>query len=208
MAEANLPLLKVCTKCGLAKQASSEHFKVEKRVRCGLTAQCRSCLYLVTRQSTPAWYAKTKPARLEWGLEYRKTPAFRERQRARDQKYRAENYEKIKARVDRWGKDNPERLKALNATRERTRRARKRNAQGTHTADDIIALRLSQGECFYCEATLGDRFHVDHFVPLARGGSNDPLNLVLACQTCNQRKHARLPWVWMPERFSPPAQEI
>ncbi len=32
----------------------------------------------------------------------------------------------------------------------------------------------------------------EHVIPRSRGGSNDPSNLVLACQGCNVRKGARL----------------
>ena len=33
-------------------------------------------------------------------------------------------------------------------------------------------------------------YHVDHDMPIARGGSNDPENLVLTCPRCNQSKQA------------------
>ena len=32
--------------------------------------------------------------------------------------------------------------------------------------------------------------HVDHVLPRARGGQNDDLNLVLACEHCNESKQA------------------
>jgi 5-methylcytosine-specific restriction endonuclease McrA len=34
--------------------------------------------------------------------------------------------------------------------------------------------------------------HVDHFVPRARGGQNDPENLRLLCETCNESRGAAL----------------
>lgn len=206
MADANVTPLKVCTKCGRAKAATTDNFKAEKRVRCGLTAQCRDCLYRVTRQSLPAWYAKTRAERNAWQRAYRKTPGFLDREREWVRKYRAANYDKIKARIDGWVAANPERVRALKAVRERTRRARAFNAPGTHTVDDVDALRRDQRDCLYCDVPLGGDSHVDHFVPLAKGGSNDPSNLVLACPTCNMRKHARLPWEWMPERFARPKE--
>jgi hypothetical protein len=40
--------------------------------------------------------------------------------------------------------------------------------------------------CFYCGATgAGIVLHVDHFIPLSRGGEDDYMNLVAACEACN-----------------------
>lgn len=66
------------------------------------------------------------------------------------------------------------------------------------------------GRCFYCGRRVGRppqlRFHIDHFIPLSKGGTNDPENLVLSCQPCNNSKYSKLPWEFMPEKFSPPEQ--
>lgn len=45
--------------------------------------------------------------------------------------------------------------------------------------------------CYLC----GDkphRYHVDHVIPKARGGTDDFANLALACPTCNIRKSASI----------------
>ncbi len=44
--------------------------------------------------------------------------------------------------------------------------------------------------CTKCGAVVKDRkdVHVDHIVPLARGGSNDRDNLAAKCATCNLKK--------------------
>lgn len=49
--------------------------------------------------------------------------------------------------------------------------------------------------CAYCrsqEAVLGMRFTVDHIVPEALGGGDDPDNLCLACWDCNLTKGTRI----------------
>lgn len=46
--------------------------------------------------------------------------------------------------------------------------------------------------CGYCQVTevsVGGELTVDHFQPRAAGGSDDPNNLVYACQRCNSYKH-------------------
>lgn len=50
--------------------------------------------------------------------------------------------------------------------------------------------------CAYCGTTRG-LFHLDHVVPRARGGPDDPSNLVDACERCNVSKSDRLPSEWM-----------
>jgi len=75
-------------------------------------------------------------------------------------------------------------------------RARKRHAPGSHTFADLAAIFEKQGGiCFYCERQLASiqDGHFDHVVPLSRGGSDGPENLVFACPGCNWRKHARTP---------------
>lgn len=52
-------------------------------------------------------------------------------------------------------------------------------------------LRRCNFACYYCgvPASLGlKQLHVDHVVPVAHGGTNDPWNLVAACWDCNAGK--------------------
>jgi hypothetical protein len=45
--------------------------------------------------------------------------------------------------------------------------------------------------CEYCRAPAaasGTSFSIDHIMPSARGGTDDPSNLALACQGCNGSK--------------------
>ncbi|MFC3628234.1 HNH endonuclease [Paracoccus angustae] len=49
--------------------------------------------------------------------------------------------------------------------------------------------------CAYCGDTDGP-FHIDHIFPYSRGGSDDPENLTVACQTCNFSKGAMTVEEW------------
>lgn len=96
----------------------------------------------------------------------------------------------VKQRVREWNEANP------NAGRVRGRnyRARKYQAEGSHTLADVEALHAKQaGRCVYCRKALGRTFHVDHIQPLSKGGSNWPSNLQLTCGPCNNRKRATDP---------------
>ena len=84
--------------------------------------------------------------------------------------------------------------KAYKAQYSIRRRIRVRNAKGKHTWRDIAALYTKQrGKCVVCRKELDDKYHVDHLMPLARGGSNWPENLQLLCPKCNAKKGAKHP---------------
>lgn len=96
----------------------------------------------------------------------------------------------------RWSQANPGKVRLAR----RHRRARLKAAEGKHTLADIQRLFvLQRGHCPVCRKPLKD-YHVDHVVALARGGSNDPLNLQLLHPLCNQRKNARDPIEFMQEQ--------
>lgn len=79
--------------------------------------------------------------------------------------------------------------KASGILHKNIRRALLRKAEGKHTRADIVALRvLQQGNCAWCLLPLGRNTHVDHYVPLSRGGSNDRGNLRLLHEKCNVLK--------------------
>ncbi len=49
--------------------------------------------------------------------------------------------------------------------------------------------------CEYCQASewlTGQRFHIDHIIPLAQGGDDDIENLCLACPACNGSKQDKI----------------
>lgn len=102
--------------------------------------------------------------------------------------YRAAHGESIAARVATYRAVNKRRY----ATLERVRRARKKQAEGTHTLDDVKRiLKAQRNRCAYCRKPLGKDYHVDHIVALSRGGSNWPSNLQCTCPSCNTSKNAR-----------------
>lgn len=66
--------------------------------------------------------------------------------------------------------------------------ARKRGNGGAHTWEDIEQLLIEQNyKCFYCKKALTN-YHVDHKMPVSKGGRNDKGNLCCACPSCNLKK--------------------
>jgi len=106
------------------------------------------------------------------------------------------NREENNARARAYAAANPDKVKVNTAKR----RARLRAAPGKLTAADVMAqYKTQRGTCFYCPQSLAHvNFHVDHYYPLSRGGSNEPSNIVLACPPCNKAKYNKLPSEFIP----------
>lgn len=49
---------------------------------------------------------------------------------------------------------------------------------------------LQPGLCSYCNQ-WSEKLTRDHIVPVSEGGTDDPDNIVPACQSCNSKKHAK-----------------
>ncbi|WP_198674598.1 HNH endonuclease [Rhodoferax ferrireducens] len=96
-----------------------------------------------------------------------------------------------------WKDANPDTHRVSHAAR----RARTVKAGGKFTAKDVQALLVKQKvKCAVCRTSIKNGYHADHIHPLARGGSNDKLNIQLLCQPCNQSKHAKDPIAFMQGR--------
>lgn len=212
-------ILKICCSCKTEKPFSE--FYKDSRYPGSFKAACKLCINSRNRK----WYDSNKESRLaacaKWealnkdkrseqkiGYYLENKDAYAERAK----RYRLEDPEKIRVRssnyyqqnksahralVKAWGKRNPDALRAMS----HKRRCAERNAEGSFTAEDIQKLFESQfGMCTGCGNALessGDKkFHVDHVMPIALGGSNWPHNLQLLCPRCNLTKNAKHPDLW------------
>lgn len=55
---------------------------------------------------------------------------------------------------------------------------------------DVLYL-LDVAHCYYCKGILGHTYHLEHKIPLERGGSHTLDNIVKACTFCNLTKSTR-----------------
>lgn len=107
-------------------------------------------------------------------------------QRAQPTGYNAET-------VRRWRKNNPEKTRAIARVKEKRRRARKLG-QFVENVDHRVVLERSAALCGICGDPVDPAdFHVDHIIPLSRGGEDSYANCHAAHPECNVAKGAKLP---------------
>lgn len=179
---------KKCSRCKDTFTASPEYFSRNTKSPSGLASWCKLC----AAQN----YSENKLQRLNsCRLRYRKRMKT-EPDKMRDvrRSWRERNPAKNRGSVAKWTQNNLELSRARKVASQSKRRARQRNAAGDFTTNDIKEMFTAQnGRCWYCSTKMKN-YHVEHRIPLARGGSNGLENIVLACPPCNLSKGTKMPW--------------
>lgn len=203
-------------KCNVCQQdflLTAEYWHKSKAHRGGFVYTCKVC----ARKKSADWLA-ANPERNKANCRRRYYEAPEKRA-----EYTATHTEQIADTKRNWRRNNPDKVKkhksdsqkrnraSANARVKRhyqkyperalehvhARRARKLSNGGRYTAADIdLQLRSQRGLCWWCNAPLIGGYHIDHRIPLSRGGSNNPENLCLTCPTCNLSKNNKLPHEW------------
>lgn len=108
----------------------------------------------------------------------------------------AKHGEKRRAKIKEWECNNPDKVRASRKCCDNNRR----KAEGKFTTSDVMRIgKLQNWLCAYCKIDVSKSYCVDHIQPLAKGGTNWPRNLQLACGLCNSRKSAKDPMDWARE---------
>lgn len=141
------------------------------------------------RQRCKKYYEANKDAlrvyKREWARENRDPEKDSERAR----RYRARNKDKVAESGKRWY----EKVKQNGSfwpQRWRENASRRRAAMETEDCTEVVIQMYDdqQGLCAYCEAPLFGNYHVDHMLPLSKGGEHRWSNLAITCPHCNLSK--------------------
>jgi 5-methylcytosine-specific restriction endonuclease McrA len=127
--------------------------------------------------------------------------AYRQRNKAKILKKEAERYQRNKETIIKRMNGYYARERAIILLRqkraivrarrcaaEQRRRARKLN-QFVESVDPLVLLESHKGFCGICHKPIRGDFHVDHIVPLSRGGEHSYANTQPAHPRCNMKKH-------------------
>jgi len=198
------------------KEERAAYDKVYRAANKGKVAARKRAYYAAHREAIAAdrkaYYATHKEERLAYAKAYR--AAHKEEIAAREKAYAATRKEEIAAYNKVYNAAHREeaaaRKKAYNAAHkeEKSASAHNRRVAGgvTLTAQVVRDIKArAGGVCCYCGEDFEDG-HIDHILPVSRGGTNDPENLVYVCARCNLQKHDKTGEEFLLYRLSTEAQ--
>ena len=182
-------MMKKCTKCNLEQPRS--HFHKHKRMKDGLQPICKHCKIKADKEYRLKNADKVKSKRKEWRDENpEKVAIIRKR-------YYQKNKETIAEKFKEYSQTEAGReVKKRSSAK---RRALKINSEdGTITKQSLSELReLQNNKCYYCEEKLDfiseNSVHLDHHIPLSKGGRHSIDNVKYTCKSCNLQKYSKMP---------------
>ena len=202
--------IKVCSKCKTGKSIS-EFYKNNSRCD-GLQTRCKVCAHSERKKYTAENKEKLLAKQAAWRAENREKcrvkaaawyAAHPDKAKACSEAWRAKNPEKVKADCAAWSAENKDRVASIGAAWKsanpdkvriyhQNRRARSSGGKLSQGLAEQL-YKLQRGKCPCCGLPLGDKYHMDHIVPLALGGSNTDDNIQLLKSKCNLNKSAKHP---------------
>ena len=163
-------MTKTCSKCGETKPL--EYFSRKKTGKFGRDSRCKVCVNALTA----VWQR-----------------ANAESKNSYNRAWRASNPDKSAQHTRNYRERNPQKTSEFVRASTSRRRAR-RNAVETLVILPKEMRRLTESSCAFCGETQNT--HVDHIIPIAKGGRHSVGNLQTLCSFCNVSKKDKLYADW------------
>ena len=191
---------KVCAHCKVKKPLSGYH--VSRATKDGLVYICKECAIEEAGKWAAENVERANETKRRWAAE---NP---EKAREASRKYYRNNIESrleyfrelyknnrevMLARGKLWRQANPDIVRAQGERR----RAREANVFSgpKPTIEELLAMQ--NGKCAYCRTTSPEQWHMDHVIPISKGGPDTADNVVAACASCNTSKQNQDVDKWM-----------
>lgn len=178
-----------------------KHGHLDERTVCdGRCISCKNAVHWRWEQANPDKITAYR-SRDSWKQSrYNSVKRYNDKEstRQRHATYYLENRESKLNYVKQYAAENPDKPRQ----HKRNYKARKKDADGYHTAEQINTVGEEQNWLCAnpsCRVPILDNYHVDHETPLSRHGTNDIDNIQLLCPTCNHRKGSKPYSAWLRE---------
>jgi 5-methylcytosine-specific restriction endonuclease McrA len=188
--------MKLCRTCNTEK--SLDLFGNDKKSKDGKKNKCNSC----HNDYMKSYYWKHREILAAKALahHYKIQSVANEKRRLN----RLKNLDKQMAHSRQWQKDNKEAAKAIKANwRHKNREVVKANKDKRNQLEKASNLpskyiaELRRKPCNYCGNYYEGKMHIDHVIPISKGGLHTIENLVSSCATCNLSKSDKLLTKWL-----------
>jgi len=164
--------MKVCTRCGVKQPLDKEHFALGKRKH--LKKDGTTAIYLV-------WQSRCRQCTRKYISDYGKKVGVSPARRKASQKRKSSrsSYDRVyKQNHPQYGGDHKSR-----ALKYGVRHA-------PYSRKEII--ERDRRTCYLCGKFVRGLIHLDHIIPLSRGGSDTSDNVRVTCPKCNLRKGSKV----------------
>ena len=164
---------KECSRCKLLLPLCEFHKDSSKWD--GLHGFCKKC----TKQENSRTYQKNPEEKRKKVRDYQRKTGFTSKYKSKYKPYNPKYY-------------SSEQSKTKKRARDLKRRVLKRNADLEYEITDSTINKIKakyENKCAYCGKDCVREYHIDHKLPLSRGGGNNINNLALSCPTCNWKKN-------------------
>lgn len=172
---------KICKNCNLEIDISL--FYKNKQNLDGLGSYCKDC----TKARSAKWKLENKERHYQQSINWR--AANPERKRISDTKWRKANKDKIKKSANKYQTSHPERQSDFYHKRKALKLK-----NGVFEISKKFLKNLYSSPCNCC-GKYGD-IHMDHIIPLSRGGRHSEGNLQPLCSKCNLSKSDKTMTEW------------
>ena len=204
--------VKTCRTCEEEKEVTE--FSKDKKAKDGLQSSCKLCVrayYLANRDTIAAYKSQLYKDNKEYLLAYARN-YYQDNKEAiavRSTEHYQDNKEYLTAYAVEYREQHREDLSIKQSTYNRTPKGKlvSKNARhkrraliklGSVTTIELQQLVSNSPNCHYCDCEITEgNWHLDHYIPLSKGGLHEIGNLVIACAPCNLRKGATMPEVFI-----------
>lgn len=121
---------------------------------------------------------------------------YREKGKESSRLWRKKNPTKYKENLENWIKENPDKYKLIIAKGNSRRRAAEKNNTPDLTHNQKLIIETIYLQRIRLEKRFGLQFHVDHIIPLSKGGLHIPSNLQVLPARLNLKKNSRNSLKW------------
>lgn len=184
---------KRCFRCKKIKPTNL--FSKCRAKRDGLASWCKVCSAKYSRLNREKYRERQRIAARKY---YKNNP---DKQRAASSKWRKANPKKVCNYTKKWQKLNPNKCrdynknwKKLNPDKNRDKQARRRAAKLGVKSEKVqrsLIYERDKGICHICsQKTNPNNWHLDHVIPLSKGGKHNYKNVAVSHPQCNLQKAA------------------